>query len=265
MPTMPPGRPHCLTAPGLLGLPGVRHGFFTRQGLVGELNCAAGQTAESRTKALANRLLAARVLGGRRASQPVLARQVHGRTVLPVDGPWQGAPPEADGLVTRNPGVILGVLTADCAPVLLADAAAGVVGAAHAGWRGALEGVLEATVAAMLALGARTQRIHAAIGPCIGRDSYEVGTDFTAPFLARTAEDARFFRPANRREHLLFDLPGYTAARLAACGVTLVDGPAGDTLASPDLFYSYRYGMRQGGDSGGRQLSAIMLTETAAG
>ena len=251
--------PDYLTAPLLAETPGVRHAFFTRRGPGSGMDCALGQTANDAERARRNRLLASRTLAGPAAGQPVIARQVHGRDVVTVDGPWPGQPPEADGLVTRRPGVILAVLTADCAPALLADATAGVVAAAHAGWRGALDGVLEATVDAMAALGAHPARIRAAIGPCIGPSSYQVGPDFPAPFLARDAGDARFFRQAADPDRLLFDLPGYAARRLAACGVNAVAVLDADTFADPRRFYSYRHGTQNDGDKGGRQLSAIML------
>jgi YfiH family protein len=164
-------------------------------------------------------------------------------------------------LVSRRPGIALGVLTADCAPVLLADAGAGVVAAAHAGWRGALDGVLEATVAAMEKLGARRARIRAAIGPCIGRQSYEVGPEFPAPFLGQTPANDRFFWPAERRGHFLFDLAGYVADRLERLGLAAVSTSGRDTCAEEADFFSYRRACRRGESDYGRLLSVIALKE----
>src|SRR5207253_6509282 len=164
--------------------------------------------------------------------------QIHSTEVLTVaDRRWTSpGAPKADALVTDRPGVMLGVLAADCAPVLLADAQARVIGAAHAGWKGALSGVVEATVAAMEKLGARRERLCAAIGPCIGRDSYEVGPEFPAPFVTRDAADDAFFRPAPRAGHFLFDLAGYLLRRLARAGVP-GSATGHDTLAGADDFF----------------------------
>ncbi len=150
----------------------------------------------------------------------VTGKQVHGTETVVVEKPWpEDQAPRADALVTRVPGMALGILTADCAPVLLADSEARVIGAAHAGWRGALEGVIESAVAAMEDLGASAPRIRAAIGPCIARISYEVGPEFPAPFLAQDPANAAFFAPGARAGHFLFDLPGYTEKRLKALGL----------------------------------------------
>jgi hypothetical protein len=161
-------------------------------------------------------------------------------------------------MVTDRPDVVLGVMAADCAPVLLADPQARVIGAAHAGWRGALNGVVEATIAAMEKLGARRERVRAAVGPCIGRDSYEVGPEFPAPFLKQDETNARFFRPAPRAGHFLFDLPGYICARVGKAQVA-VEATGHDTLATPDDFFSYRRNTLQGVKDYGRGLSAIAL------
>ena len=162
-------------------------------------------------------------------------------------------------MVTRRPGVALGIVTGDCAPVLFADPGAGVLGAAHAGWRGAAAGVLEATVAAMEGLGASRARIVAAIGPCIAQASYEVGPDLRGAVLARNAEDARFFAPGRREDRWRFDLAGYCAARLRALGLGAVEDAAADTLADESRFFSHRRRTLNGGGPLGHQLSAIAL------
>src|SRR5262249_15987189 len=158
-----------------------------------------------------------------------------------VDRPWpRGEAPRADAMVTRTPEIALGILTADCAPVLFADAEARVIAAAHAGWRGALSGVLEPTLQVMKKLRPPPQPIGAAIGPCIGRHSYEVGPEFPAPFIAENAANAAFFRAAPRDGHFLFDLAGYGAARLQRLGLARIETIPGDTAAEAERFFSYR-------------------------
>jgi polyphenol oxidase len=177
-----------------------------------------------------------------------------------VEAPWApGAGPRADAMVTAAPGLALGIVTADCAPVLLADAAAGVVGAAHAGWRGAVAGVLDATLAAMGALGAARERVAAAIGPCIGQASYEVGADLRAAVLARDATDWRFFAPGRNEERWQFDLAGYCAVRLAAAGVGRVARIGADTAAEAERFFSHRRRTLVGGGPIGHQISIVAL------
>ncbi len=183
----------------------------------------------------------------------VVARQVQSPDVLAVDAPFAGDPPPADALVTATPGLALGIVTADCAPVLFADVRAGVVGAAHAGWRGARGGVIANTVAAMERLGAQRSRMVAAIGPCIAQASYEVDAPFRARF---TAADDRFFAPSGPG-HWHFDLPGYVAAQLAAAGVARSDDLARDTYTQETIFYSYRRATHRGQATGGRQISLI--------
>lgn len=234
----------------------VRHGFFTRRGGVSRgpyasLNCSVS-SADDPAHVATNRAAVAAQLG---AGHLVGASQVHGIDVVTVTTPWAaGQGPRADALVTAWPGVALGVVTADCTPVLLADAEAGVVGAVHAGWRGAVGGVLEATVAAMRALGAT--RITAAIGPSIRQKSYEVRADLRDAVLARDPADARFFAEG-RPEHWQFDLAGYCAARLA--GVASVDTIDADTAAEPDRFFSHRRRMLEASGPIGHQISAIVL------
>ena len=237
----------------------VPHGFFGRQGGVSggacaSLNCGFGSgddptaIAENRRRATAAVLPGAALVG---------VYQVHGREVATVAQPRADADrPHADALVTDRPGVLLGILTADCAPVLLADAAAGVVGAAHAGWKGALAGVTDSTLLAMEALGARRDRIAAAIGPCIARDSYEVDDAFHARFAAADMANDRFFAAA-RPGHARFDLEAYVAHRLAVAGVEQVETLGLDTYFHEARFYSYRRATHRGEATFGRQLSVI--------
>lgn len=186
---------------------------------------------------------------------PVFVKQVHSAQALVVDGPFAQPLPEADALVTAVPGLPLAIVTADCAPVLLADTRAGVVGAAHAGWRGAHGGVLEATVEAMEQLGARRESIHAAIGPCIAQPSYEVDEAFRDRFAAA---DARYFAPG-APGHFQFDLPGYVAARLAAAGVAEVDALGIDTYTQRARFHSFRRATHERTPTQGRQFSLIAM------
>ncbi|MCC7274265.1 MAG: peptidoglycan editing factor PgeF [Alphaproteobacteria bacterium] len=242
---------------------GVRHAFFTREGGVSEgiyaaLNCGFGsgddphRVAENRARAMGRLGVAAGALA--------TLHQVHSPTVVAADAPWpRGESPRADALVTTRPGLAIGILTADCAPVLLADAAAGVVGAAHAGWRGALDGIVAATVAAMAARGAVPERMVAAVGPCIGPASYEVGEEFRDRFLAADPANAAFFAPGRRADKAMFDLPSYVASRLAAAGVGRVARCADDTAADPARFFSFRRATLTGERDYGRALAAIAL------
>ncbi len=252
-----------LTSASLAALPGVRHGFFTREGgvsagLYASLNCGLGsgddidRVAENRSRALA-RL-------GLPADQLATAYQVHSNRAALAETPWPADQrPRADALVTRTAGLALGILTADCAPVLFADREAGVVAAAHAGWRGALDGVLEATLAAMQRLGARAASTLAAVGPAIEQASYEVGPEFPAPFLDQDPANSDFFAAAPRAGHFLFDLKGYVARRLSRAGVGQVESLAADTCADDARFFSYRRACLKGERSYGRLLSAIAL------
>jgi polyphenol oxidase len=239
----------------------VPHGFFTRRGGVSvgpyaSLNCSLS-SQDSREAVLENRARAARAIDAAPAGLLGLT-QVHGLDVIHVTAPWAaGEGPRADAMVTDRPDVALGVITADCAPVLFADATAGVIGAAHAGWRGAVAGVLEATLAAMVELGA--QRITAVIGPCIHQPSYEVGADLREAVLAHDAAHARFFAVGRRDGHWQFDLPKYCAARLAGTGIVAIDSIDIDTLADEARFFSYRRRTLNGGGPIGHQISAIRL------
>ncbi|MBP6818939.1 MAG: peptidoglycan editing factor PgeF [Ferrovibrio sp.] len=249
-----------LTAPVLASLPGIRHGFFTRRGGVSEglyasLNCGPGSADAAENVAENRRRVAAALGAGGLAS----LYQVHGREVVVVDAQYDiTARPKADGLVSRQRGVALGVLAADCTPVLFADAQAQVIGACHAGWRGALAGVTDATIAAMEQLGARREHIRAAIGPTIRQQSYEVSEPFRAEFTAADAANADFFGPGKREGHWQFDLPGYLARRLGNAGIAFED-LCRDTLSEPENFYSYRRMTLNKEADYGRQVSAIAL------
>jgi len=239
----------------------VPHGFLGRRGGVSTgvhagLNVGLGSDDE-RDAVLRNRDRARdAVLPG---STLVTVHQVHSPDVVTVTAPIPvDARPRADAMVTDRPGLLLGILTADCVPVLFADAARGVVGAAHSGWKGALGGVNEATIDAMTSLGARRDMIACAVGPCIGRASYEVSEGFERPFLERDEDDARFFS-AGRPGHLQFDIAGYVAARLAAAGVGRVVMLDEDTYTQPERFFSYRRACHAGEPGYGREISLIGL------
>jgi hypothetical protein len=206
-----------------------------------------------------NRRLAMELLG-MPESMLCTVHQVHGQDVVFVTKPWSAANrPKADAMVTRAPGVALGVLAADCAPVLFADPIARVIGACHSGWQGAFKGVVEATVQAMVRLGARPGAIRAAIGPCIAQPSYEVGGEFREKFVLRDEAFQRFFVPSPKPGHFLFDLPGFVESRLVEAGVTQIERLDRDTYAEPDAFFSYRRTTHRGEPDYGRQLSAIAL------
>jgi YfiH family protein len=241
----------------------VRHGFFTRAGGVSDgpyasLNCSlSGQ--DDRARVLENRARAARALGGVPGSL-VGVSQVHGIAVAVVEDPWApGAGPRADAMVTRRPDLLLAIVTADCAPVLFADARAGVVGAAHAGWRGAVAGVLDATFSAMVGLGADPARIAAAVGPCIGQASYEVGSDLRDAVLAHDAADAAFLAPGAHPDHWQFDLAGYCESRLRRAGAAAVASIPADTAADQNRFFSNRRRTLAGGGQIGHQASVVTL------
>jgi purine-nucleoside/S-methyl-5'-thioadenosine phosphorylase / adenosine deaminase len=257
--------PERLLDPRLAAIPTIAHGFFTRRGGVSEgayasLNCGIG-SGDDRDRVLTNRARVAATIGVA-ASHLVSPYQVHGANVAIVEEPWApGAGPEADGVVTARIGIAIGVGAADCAPVLFADPEAGVVGAAHAGWGGAFKGVLEATVAAMVGLGARPGRIGAAIGPAIAQQSYEVGPEFRERFHADDPANDRLFRPSDRPGHFRFDLVGYVTARLGRIGLGAVSAMAGlDTYADEARFFSFRRTTHRGETVYGRMISTIALT-----
>ncbi len=252
-----------LQAKSLAALTGVRHAFFTREGGVSEgvyasLNGGVGSN-DDRERVAENRARMAAALGVARSAL-VTPYQIHSAAVAVAEEPWSpAARPRADAVVTRVPGLAIGVSTADCGPVLLADRAAGVIGAAHAGWRGALAGVTDAAIAAMERLGAKRARIVAAIGPMIRQPSYEVGPDLIERFLAADAANGRFFQPAPRAGHAMFDLAGYVATRLAAAGIAEVEDLARCTYAEPALFFSFRRTSHRGESDYGRHINAIAL------
>ncbi len=243
-------------------LPGIRHGFFTRagggsRGLYAGLNCGPG-SADDPMQVMANRARVAQHLGANHADV-VSLYQVHSATALCIDAPVAAHDrPKADAVVTRTPGLAVGVLTADCAPVLFADARAGVVAAAHAGWRGAAAGVLEATIAEMERLGAERRNICAAIGPAINQDSYEVGPEFEAELLQGCSDNARFFARRNTAR-ARFDLPGYVENRLIAAGLGEVERHCPCTYENESLFFSFRRSQHRGEPDYGRQISAIVV------
>ena len=241
----------------------VRHAFFTRQGGVSEGLCASlncGFTAnDDAARVGENRARAMRALD-LAPDRLATAKQVHGAEALVVEAPWpQTALPRADALVTRVPGVALGILTADCVPILFADAEARVIGAAHAGWRGALAGVVEAAVAAMEDLGASAEHTVAAIGPAIAQASYEVGPEFPRRFLAQDPGNSVFFMPSLKTGHFLFDLKGYVARRLKALGIRAIANADADTATDPERFFSYRRACLRGELGHGLGLSTIAL------
>ena len=235
------------------------HGFFTRlggasSGVFAGLNCGPGSSDQAECVAI-NRARAAEALGGAPEALVTL-HQTHSAEVIEATGPLPSPRPRADALVTATPGLVIGVLTADCQPVLFADAEAGVVGAAHAGWKGALDGVLEATLDAMERLGARRSRIRAVIGPTISQRAYEVGPEFFERFLADDPENARFFA-GGEGDRMQFDLPGYGLHRLRAAGVAEAEWTRHCTYSDPLRFYSYRRSLHEAEADYGRMLSAI--------
>lgn len=245
----------------LSALAGIRHGYFGRRGgvsagIYGSLNCGPGSN-DAPEAVRENRARVSRTLG---AEHLLSLYQVHGVEVITVREAWESGAsrPRCDAMVTDRPGLALGTLAADCGPVLLADAAGGVIGAAHAGWKGALAGVLESTVAAMEKLGARRDRIRAALGPTIAGESYEVGAEFPAPFLAEHRDNARFFAAGAKPGKHQFDLPGYIVARLERIGVA-AEWIGHDTLALSTDYFSYRRTTLAGGGDYGRNVSAIVL------
>lgn len=238
------------------------HGFLARAGGVSTgvyegLNCGPGSNDDP-DLVRENRRIAASLVSGRRDTPLVSCYQVHGNTAVEVTDDWGSERPKADAMATRTPGIILGVLTADCTPVLLADAGAGVVAAAHAGWQGALAGIIESTVALMERLGAGRAAIQAAIGPTIAPASYEVDSDFEGRFLAEDKAFATFFTPGRDAAHRQFDLPAFVHAQLESAGVGGITACGIDTYASEDHF-SYRRTTHRSEPDYGRQVSAIML------
>lgn len=241
-------------------LAGTAHGFLGRKGGVSTgdlagLNVSYSEDDPALTSENRRRAVEAVLPGGTLQT----CYQIHSPDVVTVTEPWADADrPRADALVTDRPGIVLGVLTADCAPVLFCDATAGVVGAAHAGWKGAFTGVTDATIAAMEALGATRENIAAVVGPCIAQKSYEVDSAFEARFLEQAAENERFFR-AGREGHAWFDLEGYVASRLRDAGLSKVGMMGEDTYAQEERFYSFRRATHRKEPGYGRQISLIAL------
>jgi YfiH family protein len=240
---------------------GIRHGYFTRIGGVSSgiyqgLNIGTGSDDDQTLVAENRRRVAAWM--GVPASHLLTAHQVHSPDVVIVNEPFAGPRPKADAVVTDRPGIAIGASTADCGPVLFADAEARVIGAAHAGWKGAFTGVLENTIAAMESLGARRERIVAVLGPSIGPENYEVGPEFVARFVEADAENISYFIPSANPGHAMFDLNLYTVDRLKKAGV-IAEGLGRCTYAEEDLFYSYRRTTHRKEPDYGRQVSAIVL------
>ncbi|HTQ12249.1 MAG TPA: peptidoglycan editing factor PgeF [Rhizomicrobium sp.] len=242
-------------------LPEAGHGFFGRQGgvstgIFASLNCGPG-SGDDIGDVTTNRGRVRDALG---AAHLVNLHQAHGAKAVTVTASWElGRGPEADAMATKVPGIALGILTADCAPVLLHDPQAGVIGAAHAGWKGALAGVIDSALEAMQSLGAVRERVAAAVGPCISQASYEVDDDFHSRFRAADPDNGRFFRLAERAGHFRFDLEGYVVHRLRESGVARVEGVFRDTYTHESEFFSYRRATHRGEKNYGRQLSAIVL------
>jgi YfiH family protein len=241
----------------------IAHGFFTRQGGVSEgiywgLNVGLGSN-DVRAHVEENRARVAAVFG-QNVSRLATVHQIHSPDVVIIGGGYDGTRHQADALVTNTPGIILGVLSADCGPILFADPEARVIGAAHAGWKGALTGVLENTIDAMVSFGATRSTIVACLGPSIGPGNYEVGPEFVARFLDHNAAYEAFFRPSARAEHAMFDLPGLTLSRLRAAGISaeMLDLCTYDDEAR---FFSYRRTTHRGEPDYGRQISAISIRE----
>ena len=254
-----------LQARSLSTLPGIRHAFFTRAGGVSDgvytsLNGGVG-SSDATANVSENRARMAAQLGVE-PDRLLTAYQIHSPNVVVAQTPWPHSErPRADAIVTRVPGLAIGVSTADCGPVLLADPQAGVIGAAHAGWRGALTGVVEAAIAAMEQLGARRAQIVAAAGPMIRQPNYEVGADLIERFLAADPDNARFFTPAGRPGHALFDLAGFVVDRLRRAEIAQVEDLGHCTYADPAQFYSYRRATHRAEPDYGRHVNAIALAD----
>lgn len=249
---------------GGLKSPGIAHGFFGREGGVSEgiyasLNCGPGSSDDPAKVAENRRRVTAALAPDTRL---VSLSQIHSAIVhaLPRGSAEDGRRLEGDGMVTDTPGIALGILTADCTPVLFSDPVAKVIGAAHAGWKGALGGILEATLDAMERLGASRERIRAAIGPTISQGNYEVGWDFRDRFLELGLRNRRFFVPSDKEGHYRFDLPGYVAHRLAQAGIGGAENLGVCTYPRENGFFSFRRTTHAGEPDYGRQVSAIVLT-----
>ncbi len=243
--------------------PSISHGFFLRSGGVSKgayasLNCGVSSADDPQAVAENRRRVAADM--GVDPDKLLSCYQIHSSDAVEVTEAWTNENrPRADALATKELGVALGVLTADCAPVLMVDEQAGVIGAAHAGWRGAVGGVLENAIAAMERLGGRRENIAAAVGPCIWRENYEVGAEFPAQFIAENPANAGFFAPSAREGHHMFDLAGYVEARLRRAGVGAVSPSIADTYSDNERFFSYRRQCLSGESRTGTMLSVVCL------
>jgi len=251
-----------LTSSLLAAVPGLRHAFFTREGgvsggIYAALNGGVGSSDDPDHVAENRRRMAEHV--GVAPEQFLTLYQIHSPDVLVAEGPWPAGPrPKGDALVTNTPGIALGVSTADCGPVLFVDPEARVIGGAHAGWKGALTGVLESTIAAMERLGASRSGIIAAIGPLIRQESYEVGNEFVARFIEADADNAMFFMPSVREGHAMFDLADFIRMRLETAGILMIDDLGLDTYAD-ERFFSYRRSVHRKEPDYGRHIHAIAL------
>ncbi len=247
-------------------MPGVKHGFFGRQGgvssgIYASLNAGKGSSDVAAHVRQNRARIAARMSV---ADEHLLGvYQIHSPTAVYVDDPHKEQPPHADALVTATPGLALSIVTADCAPILLVDHQAGLIGAAHAGWRGALDGITDAVIDLMIAKGAHGPHIRAAIGPCIAQLNYQVGPEFAAKFIANDPANARFFAPGTA-DRQYFDLKGYCARRLTTRGLHAVQTLPHDTYAQENDFFSYRRATHRGESDYGRNISVIVLQENAA-
>ena len=245
----------------LLEHDGITHGFFGRQGGVSKgqyesLNIGHGSNDDTMT-ITENRARVATALGTTE-TQLISLSQIHSTEVIILDAPFKGETPKADGLVTKTPGIAISALAADCGPVLFCDPQAAIIGACHAGWRGALAGVTTQTIAAMESLGASRGNIQAVLGPCISQDNYEVGHDYRDTFVAENESYDRFFcLGPNRKPH--FDLKRFILAKIRKAGVTQIDSLPDCTYAQPKEYFSYRYNTHQGLEGYGRNISVIML------
>lgn len=251
-----------LASPLLSAVPGLRHAFFTREGGISSgiyesLNGGLGSNDDPAIVAENRRRMAEQM--GVAADRLINAHQVHSPDAVVATGPWQGAArPKADAVVTTTPDLAIGISTADCGPILFVDPHARVIGAAHAGWKGALTGVLESTIAAMEKLGGERGRIIAAIGPLIRQQSYEVGGEFVTRFLDTDANNAMFFIPSQREGHAMFDLAGFIRLRLEQAGILMIDDLGIDTY-SDERCFSYRRSVHRKEPDYGRHIHAIAL------
>jgi YfiH family protein len=254
-----------IEAPSLSKLSGIRHAFFTREGgvssgLYATLNGGVGSNDAPASVAENRARMAAAV--GVAPDRFLTAYQVHSPAVVIATAPWTNeARPRVDAIVTHTPGLAIGVSTADCGPLLFADDKARVIGAAHAGWRGAFTGVIEATLSAMQQLGADRDRIRVTLGPLIRKESYEVGPEFVTRFTDADASNARFFSPSPRKDHAMFDLPGYIAQRVTRAGIKQFEDLGLCTYSDPNLFYSYRRTTLLAEPDYGRHINAIALSD----